>query len=217
MLLDFVGSKLSNISSDPVKPSYSIEVSVCRYGADDITSRDHYNEFYSAVLQPAEVDKAGAASNRIVEDFMGALQERHRQYLSASHIGWRIWAAWISAMNNPLEQNAAVEAVPPPHIVQHFRSVPTEEAQILQASRRANDVGLVLLDIMEKDILKVKESVKRTFDFVFNQLESLNETIARERRLVRGFQTSLHAQETENSRDLAAVVLDNNIPDCDHE
>ena len=101
--------------------------------------------------------------------------------------------------------------------MQHCYSVPREEAQDVKESYRAHHVGCLPHDMMEKDILKVKNTVKRTFNVVFHQLESLNE-ITGERCLVPGFQNSLHADKTEHiCNTVAAEVVHNNIPDIDHK
>ena len=189
-----------------------------QYGTN-IHNVAQWGEFNKQVLQPSETDRSNAATNRLVDDMAKQLELQHND-LRCSAMGWKLWANEVLAKKTPHEREHCQNNLPL-DITQFFTTVATNEQQLLNQSRRAGSIGLTLLEnitadfkLVEESMASIKESLKRKFDFMDQQMEYFKGMLEREQRVVRAFQVSLNAEETIASATHASNVT--NQADTDH-
>ncbi|KAJ3308382.1 hypothetical protein HDV04_001348 [Boothiomyces sp. JEL0838] len=94
-----------------------IQVSLFRY-SKTINSREQWNKFNDTILKPSQRDRAGAASQQLVEDVMNELGIVHnRNYTSQS-------ANYIVSRPT-IEKDQLIQLPPPPHLTSLFNTIPT--------------------------------------------------------------------------------------------
>eukprot|EP00474_Spongospora_subterranea_P004523 CRZ04981.1 hypothetical protein [Spongospora subterranea] len=103
---------------------HTVDCFIYKYGLN-VQTLAQYSDFQAAVLEPAEADRAGAASNDVVSTIMNQLRNRWGTTYMSQSINWQIWANSISI--EPINRHEALIAQPPPMDIIHlFRHSPTD-------------------------------------------------------------------------------------------
>lgn len=201
MLLDISASILQNWTAR----EHTVDCFIYKFGMNVQTSAQ-YSEFQAAVLEPAEVDRAGSASNDVVSTIMNQLRNRWGTTYMSQSINWHIWANSIST--EPSNRHDALIAQPPPMDIIHlFRQSPTNSDMLLSSLRDDNNTSMAILD----DVLQQINDIQQDFS---TRLDVLRNNIERHRRTARALRNALHPEERPDS----VAIIDNipNMPDVDH-
>ena len=121
-----------------------IDFHIFKYGIN-LQAAAHYAEFQAAVVEPATVDRAGAASNDVISTIVNQLRERWGTTYVSQSINWQIWANSISSESAHLH-GALVSEPPPTDIIHLFRHSPADGDVIVASLRQDNTTSLAILD-----------------------------------------------------------------------
>lgn len=195
-----------------------ISVMVHIYGKG-VASKAIHQKVSAVLLQPANRDRAGADSTVSVVNLMKQLQDRHG-YLSGHQSCWYQWANSIHSAPSD-QQKTLVNQLPPPHLVQMFRSVPTSEAEVmrsvksgLQVANNLNDMYSENMRICRQEFVKFKESTLRAFDLFDVRLTATEEMLAAHARLVSSMDGALNIEVNAVSLQEEQQIPD--MEDVDH-
>jgi hypothetical protein len=182
-----------------------IDFHIFKYGIN-LQTAAHYAEFQAAVVEPATVDRAGAASNDVISTIVNQLRERWGTTYVSQSINWQIWANSISTQ--PAYRHGALVSEPPPMDIIHlFRHSPTDGDVIVASLRQDNTTSLAILD----DVL---QQVHDFEEMICSRLAALRGNLERHRRTATALRSALQPEER---RDSQAILSDiPNMPDLDH-
>lgn len=185
---------------------HTVDLHIYKYGANVQTSAN-FQRFQASVLEPAQVDRAGAASNDIVAEITSQLKNHWNTTYASQNINWHIWANSIS-MEPSFRHEALILEPPPQNIIHLFQRSPTNDSHILSALRSDNQTAIVVMDDIEQQL----DSVGRDF---LQRLEGIRQNIRRHRQTARAMCIALHPDERPDSVAISDEIP--NIPDMDHQ
>ena len=144
MLSDISTSILQNWTAR----GHAVDWFIYKYDVNVQTSAK-YSEFQASVLEPAQVDRAGAATNDSVFSIMNQLRDRWGTIYVSQSINWHIWAN--SRSTEPSNRQATLIAqLPPIEIIHLFRHSPTDSEVLLSSLREDNNTSLAILQQIEE-------------------------------------------------------------------
>jgi len=182
-----------------------IDFHIFKYGIN-LQTAAHYAEFQAAVVEPATVDRAGAASNDVISTIVNQLRERWGTTYVSQSINWQIWANSISSESAHLH-GALVSEPPPTDIIHLFRHSPADGDVIVASLRQDNTTSLAILD----DVL---QQVQDFEEMICARLAALRGNLERHRRTAMALRSALQPEEGRDSQVILSDIP--NMPDFDH-
>lgn len=215
---------VSQIDSDSLRKMRNkhVNIMVHVYGRA-ISSKPVHQKMSSVLLQPANRDRAGAHSTVSQLEFVRKLKQVHGTYLTAHTSSWAMWANAIHS-SPAHRQESMMTDLPPAHLVHLFRSVPTAEIEVMQAAQNGlhiadnlNDIFAESLASIHEELRKFKEAALRGIELIEIRLQSAEDLMRANSRMVSAMNSALHVQVNAASLSEERQVYENDIPDLDHE
>ncbi|XP_062545712.1 uncharacterized protein LOC134212134 [Armigeres subalbatus] len=97
-----------------------------------VNNRTVFKSVKDLLLQPESRDRAGAASNKTVQDLAKKLRDKHGISWQAQDIAWMMWANSIYTADPCLRENLIDEA-PPAHLIKLFSA---REQPVIRSIKR---------------------------------------------------------------------------------
>ncbi|KAJ3269434.1 hypothetical protein HDV01_001432, partial [Terramyces sp. JEL0728] len=136
-----------------------IQVSLFRY-SKTINSREQWNKFNDTILKPSQRDRAGAATQQLVEDAMNELRIVHNRNYTSQAANWRLWANHI--VSRPaIEKDRLIQLPPPPHLISLFNTIPTVEQTIMSNVHSSFRVTNNIINDLKVKIQQLREENDR--------------------------------------------------------
>lgn len=179
--------------------THVVELHIYKYGANVQTSA-HFTSFQGSVLDPAEVDRAGSASNMVVAGIALQLKERWGSTYASESINWQIWANAIST-KPAFQHGALIDQPPPQNLIHLFRRSPTDDTGLIRVLRSDNSASVAIIDDIDHQLADIVKS-----------FQTLRASLARHRQTAIALRAAMNPDEYPDS------ALDiPNILDVDHQ
>ncbi|KAG9415738.1 hypothetical protein AC1031_000116 [Aphanomyces cochlioides] len=128
----------------------TITISVYKWG-NELSTGVQYLSFSKACLEPANVDRSGAAAEAEQQDVIRQMQSEWTN-LEAPQMAWRMWANEVCEL--PEGQRSRAISKGPATFIQHFRTTSsTAHAHIVRLKRNCR----LALDLVDGAILQFNE------------------------------------------------------------
>ncbi|XP_065095723.1 uncharacterized protein LOC135717518 [Ochlerotatus camptorhynchus] len=98
-----------------------------------LSNRAVFKTVKDSLLEPESRDRAGAASNRMVDDLAKKLRDKHGSCWQAQYIAWMMWANPIFAAD-PCQRDSLIDEAPPAHLIKLFS---TREQPAIRSIKRS--------------------------------------------------------------------------------
>lgn len=211
---------MSQLSPDVLRKMRDKHINVMVHIYGKAIASKPIHQKMSAILQPVDRDRGGAHSTVLLTELAKKLKETHGTYLSGNMSSWTMWANAIHA--TPTHKQASmVNEMPPAHLINLFRSVPTSETAVIRSAQHGlqiagnlNDIYLENIKILRQEFSKFKESTLRGFDLHEARLNATEEMLASNNRLVGSMGDALQLEVNAVSLEEEQQITD--LEDCDH-
>ncbi|KAG9410817.1 hypothetical protein AC1031_018841 [Aphanomyces cochlioides] len=186
-------------------------LSVFKYG-NALVSNPDLNDFETQCLRPSDRDRAGAASEALIQQTMEAIKAEWAQILQAQDISWRLWAVAIVRLKKSAQQRLAIIREGPPNYIGGFHPISnTAEAHMTRVTKSVK---------MAYNLARAFDQELQTFELKFQLLNSdliaLRRMINIQLELVRAFGEDI-AINPDDTRVLQALRAIPRQDDIDHE
>ncbi|KAL7750346.1 hypothetical protein RI367_004119 [Sorochytrium milnesiophthora] len=186
----------------------ALPLNLYKFGVS-IATAAQFRSFSASVLQPATVDRAGAAAEGIHRQTLVRLQEIHGGVYAGHHINWRVWANYILTLSVH-EQAAALLQPPPPHIILLFTRAPGNPEQHMRQLRDSMSFARDVLDSSKANLQSLRQSLVDTM----GRLEGFQRVLDVQERALVAFETMIGPLQGIAAADALRDVPD--APDVDH-
>lgn len=187
----------------------------------NVSSQAMFKKIKKQLIDPTNVDRAGAATNTIVREIADQLKEIHKFHFVGPDIAWTIWANKLASME-PYQRDLAVNEPPPGKLIELFDRARTPADQVLYGLQRNASLGNTVNNLRQQEIKECREA----FDEMMQLLERLRFKAAElDTRLKLMEQSSITSSELLNTVSRAVEENDSseqfysgitNRPDDDH-
>lgn len=190
----------------------------------NVTSQAVWNNLKSNFLNRESGGKDGGYQDEAVKELAQLLQEKNVHRLTApTFLPWKQFARYIMKQDIS-ERDKLIQELPPTELMHLFRTIPTNEAIILDRTHHQIVVAKNVNESHNEDLAKVEEclkNVKATMTLLLQQVAELElrvdamKSVANGNdRLISAIDLSLQPVETEASLNYADSVTD--TYDFDH-
>lgn len=139
--------------------------------------------FKQAFIEPARVDRAGAANEQAQQDIIAALKSHWGQMIIGLELAWRLWASHITGKDQHLHVRL-IEQPPPQNIIRLFEPVAQEFVQ-----RLVRNVDLAR-DVVDGLMLEMN-AFRRQFEVLHANLEAMQVHLQSKKHIIDGIGSSL--------------------------
>ncbi|KAJ3403900.1 hypothetical protein HDV05_007563 [Chytridiales sp. JEL 0842] len=185
-------------------------------------------KFKKDALQPAAVDRAGAAAEEEQVGIIERLQQTHGSRIESLPIHWRRWAAWVHLETVPHLQDELIGKPPPVHLAPYFHprntTILTHFERLHQQTRiNRRHVGNTLSEnaAMRDALNTLKDMAKVMHEMVLdalNRLDAHDERIRAQEEMWGDFGSAMQANLDAAASPELMSMLDSMEPqnDVDH-
>lgn len=117
----------------------------------NVSSQNLFKKIKKQLIDPANVDRAGAASNSMVREVADNLKEVHKFHFVGPDIAWTIWANQLMSME-PYERDAAINEPPPGKLIELFNRAMDPADHVLRGLQRNVSIGRTVSNLKNQEI-----------------------------------------------------------------
>lgn len=196
-----------------------VNVMIHVYGRQ-LCNKSIHGQFVSRLLKPEQRDRANADSTQSLMALVEVLKQKHGAAFAANVSIWQMWANSIQSAP-PHQQEELINSVPPGHLFHLFVRASTSESEIRESAQRGlqvadnmNDTYRGYLSAMRKDFNQLRSDMNRAFDFMEARLNSFEDILESNSRLVVAMSSSITPQPNVVSAEQERQITD--LEDLDH-
>lgn len=185
-----------------------------------VSNRAVFKTVKDSLLEPESRDRAGAASNRMVDDLAKKLRDKHGSCWQAQDIAWMMWANSIFAAD-PCQRDSLIDEAPPAHLIKLFS---TREQPAIRSIKRSFAMAHSVNAGYHDEVVVIRKTfceLEGIVQTLTTKMEQLNRSIeALEIRdtmgesFISAAEETVRTEETSFSDQLAARVREQE--DVDH-
>jgi hypothetical protein len=161
----------NSVGHRPVEWSRNMEISRLRSLANKnlklnifkfsthVNCKGYFTKVQKVLLNPAETDRAGAASINIHNAMKIKLRELHGEHYNSSDINWGIWATYI--LQKPADRHEdLVSFGPPVELISLFSPTSVPAQVTLSNLHHTNQVGLDMVEALLLEMPRIRSTIQ---------------------------------------------------------
>ncbi|KAG9407803.1 hypothetical protein AC1031_021043 [Aphanomyces cochlioides] len=176
----------------------TITMSVYKWG-NELATGPQFAAFSKACIEPANVDRSGAASESEQQDIISQLKAKWHN-LSAPEMAWRIWANDICQLPNGQRERVMLKG-PPQNIITLFRSTSTSAHQRILRLKRNCHLALDLVNGTMDQLTALRADILQQRAVMDSRLDAFETMFRSKREIIEGY-----AEDLDPSPDDIAVL-----------
>lgn len=215
---------MSSITASVLQNWKNAEISLfVHIYSTSISSQQLFKRLKKELIDPANVDRAGASSILEVNRLVELLKETHKYNYTGADIHWVMWANQIHG-SDAHRRDAMVNEPPPGRLIELFSAVREHPDAVLQRSRHNISVGATVaesLGVGIRDCLVTLDRFQNLIEQVSlvgaelkQKLTLLDSNTATSQRILDAVNDSLHVTESGFSEEVFGRIT--NQDDIDH-
>lgn len=122
-----------------------------------MSSQATFKAVKKSLIDPANVDRAGAASSATIHDLAERLKQIHKFHFVGSQIAWEMWATQLIGLDC-YQRDLRVNDPPPGKLIELFRRAQDPSDVVLGGVRQNATIGRRVNEVVLREVAQVREA-----------------------------------------------------------